>query len=136
MLDLVIPSPLDAHVVVLKVFGAIRYGPDYNTVQVDGVDLVGVFAGSDAEWLSPHVLALQEWINVPNREGPDTRLLLIDAEQQLMFRASVVECGMVHGFRLVGNAVHYRPGYYGQERPAEEELSVQIADRSKWERYA
>lgn len=135
MLDLVIPSPLDAHVVVLKVVGEIRYGPNYNRVLVDGVELAGVHVGDDPVWLSPQLLALQAWIHVAGRQGPDTCMLLIDAEQQLMFRSSVVECGIVHGFRLVGDTVYYRPGYYGPERPAEEELSVRITDRSKWEHY-
>lgn len=120
MLDLVIPSPSDAHVLRLKVVGEIRYGPTYNAVYLDEVELPGVHAGDNAEWLSPHLVALQEWIHVAGREGPDTRLLLIDAERRVFHRGLVVARGLVEDFRLIGGVLTYRKRHYGLDRAPDE----------------
>ncbi len=100
MFDLVILSPRGAHILALKVVGEIRYGPNYNTVYIDGVVVKDVQVGDNPEWLSPHLVALQEWIRVPGRAGPDTRLLVIDAERGVICRGPSIERGLVEGFRL------------------------------------
>lgn len=136
MLDLVIPSPGDAHSVMLKVVGEIRYGPRYNAVHVDRVELNGVHVGDDAEWLSSHLLAAQEWVHVAGREGPDTRLLLIDAERGVMCRGPIIARGLVEAFRLVEGRVDYRVQYYGglPDHP-EMERSFHLPQVQDWVAY-
>lgn len=137
MLDLVIPSPGDAHSVVLKVVGEIRYGPNYNALWVDGVELKGIHVGDNAEWLSRHLLALQEWIHVAGREGPDSRLLLIDAERGVICRGPIITRGLVDVFRLVEDRVDYRVQYYGDlpDNP-EMERSFNLPQAQNWVAYA
>ena len=132
MLDLVIPSPLDAHTVRLKVVGEIRYGPTYSAVFIDEVEVPGLQVGDNAEWLSPHVVALQEWLHVAGREGPDTRVLLIDAERRRSYRTSVVDRGLVEDFRFRDGVLSYRKNYFGHERPPGEEATIALADIDAW----
>lgn len=133
MLDLVIPSPQDAHTVRLKVVGEIRYGPTYNALFIDEVEVPGLHVGDNAEWLSPHVVALQEWLHVAGREGPDTRVLLIDAERRRSYRTSVVDRGLVEDFRFRDGVLSYRKNYFGHERPTGEEATIVLADINAWE---
>lgn len=136
MLDLVIPSPGDAHSVMLKVVGEIRYGPRYNAVHVDGVELKGVHVGDDAEWLSSHLLALQEWIRVAGREGPDTRLLLIDAEGGRACRGPIIHRGLVEGFRLEQDSVTYMIQFYGgPQEDQEKERAFLLTPPEDWFPY-
>lgn len=132
MLDLVIPSPQDAHTVRLKVVGEIRYGPTYNALFIDEVEVPGLHVGDNAEWLSPHVVALQEWLHVAGREGPDTRVLLIDAERRRSYRTSVVDRGLVEDFRFRDGVLSYRKNYFGHERPPGEEAMIALADIDAW----
>ena len=137
MLDLIIPSPGDAHSAVLKVVGEIRYGPRYNAVLVDDLELKGIHVGDDAEWLTPHLLAAQEWDHAAGREGPDTRLLLLDAERALMCRGPIIARGLVEGFRLEAGRVDYRVQYYGDlpDHP-EMERSFNLPQAQNWVAYA
>ena len=132
MLDLALPSPGDAHIAVLKVIGEIRYGPNYNAVWIDGVELKGIHVGDNAEWLSGHLLALQEWIHVAGREGPDTRVLTIDADKRLLFRGPVIDRGLVEGFRLVGEHVAYRISFYGGPRIEDNHRVLQLPPQAEW----
>lgn len=133
MLDLVIPSPRDAHTLRLKVVGEIRYGPTYNAVFIDEVELTGIHVGDNAEWLSQHVVALQEWIHVAGREGPDTRVLLIDAERKVLYRGALVDRGLVEDFRFHDGVLTYRKGYFGHDRPPGEDAILCLADIHGWE---
>ena len=132
MLDLVIPSPGDRHEVVLKVLGEIRYGPNYNALWIDGVELKGIHVGDNAEWLSANLLALQEWIHVAGREGPDTRVLVIDADKRLLFRGPVIDRGLVADFRLEGEQVAYRIWFNGGPRIEDNHRVLQLPPQAEW----
>lgn len=132
MLDLVIPSPGDTHTAVLKVIGEIRYGPNYNALWIDDVELKGIHVGDNAEWLSGHLLALQEWIHVAGREGPDTRVLTIDADKRLLFRGPLIDRGLVEGFRLEVEGLAYRISFYGGPRDEEKDRVLQLPPQQDW----
>lgn len=133
MLDLVIPSPHDDHNVRLKVVGEIRYGPTYNAVFIDEVEVPGVHVGDEVEWLTPALVALQEWIHVAGREGPDTRVLLIDAQRKVFHRGTLVVRGLVEDFRLNGGVLTYRKRHYGHDRAPDEEATLSPATIMDWQ---
>lgn len=133
MNDISLPSPDGKHYVLLKFEGEIRYGPTYNTVHVDGVQLAEVIAGDEVHWLSKELVAIQEWMTTAERFGPNTCLLLIDVTKGMFHRAPVFQKGFVSGFKLVDDEIRYQKTRFGWSGQKEiEEVVLGLADIRDW----
>jgi hypothetical protein len=124
-------SPDGKHTAVFIVQGEIRYGPMYFSLSIDQKPVEKRIFGDEFQW-SPdsRYLAVQEWLTMDYEEGPRTRAILFDLEQNRLGYLKAVNKGFATDFVFDNNKIIYKQQFKGMGRT--EEVEVDISQIVNW----
>ncbi|HRH39282.1 MAG TPA: hypothetical protein PK760_13110 [Flavobacteriales bacterium] len=112
--------------------GEIRFGPAYYAVHLDGARVADVVVGEEGLWLSDTLYAAQEWLATEERFGPNTRLLLFDADRMVSSKFKVLEQGFVGSIEFHDGVIRYKKRKYGLGGETLTQAEVELKDIQNW----
>lgn len=129
-------SPDGARRAVFTCLGEIRFGPNYFSLEVDGVTFEGRIFGEPSLWSADsQYLALQEWETIKESEGPITRLLLLDVQGRMEIVLARAVKGMAIPVSFDGRRMTYKLEFYSWHGKTEEEHTVDVESLNGWRSY-
>lgn len=126
-------SPGRQHRAVKVFVDAIRFGPAYYRLLIDGRMVPGRLFGEPLEWSDDsRLLAAQEWLTTDDWEGPITRAVLIDVETWTIAPLKAVLKGFSESFRFEEGRFVYRKVFARTGEDAIVEAEVDMSDITNW----
>jgi hypothetical protein len=132
MQSIVSTSPDNSRKAVLEYANEIRFGPAYYYLKVDDISFGGRVFGDSFLW-SPdsRFFAVQEWESTSEKQGPKTRLLLVDLETRRECVLSRAGQGFIIPKQFDNDKLIYTKKYYG--KGVENEFEIEFVTLSRWE---
>lgn len=129
-------SPDGIHRAVLTSLGEIRFGPNYFSLEVDGVAFGKRIFGEACLWSEDSkYLAVQEWETIKESEGPITRLLLLDVVSRMETAIARARKGFAVPLGFDGGRLTYKLEFYSRRGKTEEEHVVDLVKVNRWQPY-
>ena len=120
------PSPDGQMNVQYRFAGEIRFGPAYYTLRIDSLEFGQRLFGERGLW-SPdsRYFAAEEWLTTDEKQGPHTRLLVIDMAVLSEYRGGEAINGYIEPERFEDTTLLYDKLYYPHQ--TREHFSVDLA---------
>lgn len=132
MVNTMVASPDGKHRAELTPKGEIRFGPPFFFLSIDDIVISDRVFGKTLAWSSnSRYLAAEEWLTTLEKEGPLTRVFLLDVELRQAFGFPAIHKGFVEDFRFEGNALVYTEHYYGTGIVRREKTDISTIDNWK-----
>jgi hypothetical protein len=125
-------SPDGKHTIKLISEWEIRFGPAYFRIELDGKEIKDKFFGDTCLWSDDSkYVALELWLNTSEKDGPDTKLFIINTENLHFYCNPRAKNGFIKPIKFEKNIIVYKKIFYGNYA-REEEFEVDLSSVSNW----
>ena len=139
----IVGSPDGSHAAKFLYAGEIRFGPDYYTVELDGLLLRKPllrkrYFGVAYSWSSDSCyLALSEWLSRSESRGPETQVIVIDIPNRQECAVDRISGGFAEPARFEGKTLFFTETFYNRERGARvDTCRVDLTTERAWRKVS